>query len=328
MHSFDVVVPCFNYGKYLPQCIASILNQEGCLLRVLIIDDASCDGSAEVAYRLAARDPRINLIVHPKNIGHISTYNEGIGWAQQDYFLLISADDVLAPGALKRAGDLLAATPNISFVYGRSVSFRGEMPAIENPLAPTPPRIVPGSQFIAEICADPRNPVETSTAVVRTSVQKKVGLYKSELQHAGDFEMWLRCAASGDVGKIDLVQGFRRYHDRNMSSFYFADGFIRDFEQRFDTFRIFFAEHGKGLKDGKQLLKLANRGLAKKIIKKAKVEFREKRVRSALRLLWLASRVDAIMFMTKSCVFIGRLFSLHVRAALKYCPFVCGHRPR
>ena len=74
MHSFDIVVPCYNYGKYLPECITSILNQEGCSLRVLIIDDASHDGSVEVAYSLAAQDPRINLIVHPKNIGNISTY--------------------------------------------------------------------------------------------------------------------------------------------------------------------------------------------------------------------------------------------------------------
>jgi hypothetical protein len=128
------------------------------------------------------------------------------------------------------------------------------MPRVKNLVAPTPPQIVPGSQFIAEICAHPFNPVDTSTAVIRTSVQKKVGLYKSELPHAGDFEMWLRCAAFGDVGKIESVQGFRRLHDRNMSSFYYADGFVRDFEQRLDTFRIFFSEHGQGLKDGKQLL--------------------------------------------------------------------------
>ena len=270
MHSFDIVVPCYNYGKYLPECITSILNQEGCSLRVLIIDDASHDGSAEVAYSLAARDPRINLIVHPKNIGNISTFNEGIAWAEEKYFLLISADDVLAPGALKRAGDLLAATPKVAFVYGRAIRFRGEMPAVANPLAPTPPRIVPGSQFIANICANPRNPVATVTAVVRTSVQKKVGLYTSELPHAGDLEMWLRCAASGDVGEIDSVQGFSRLHDRNMSSFYKAPGFrVRDFEQRFDTFRIFFAENGRELRDGKRLLKSANRELAQQIVGKA-----------------------------------------------------------
>jgi glycosyltransferase involved in cell wall biosynthesis len=314
MHSFDVVVPCYNYGQYLPDCITSILNQEGCLLRVLIIDDASHDGSADVAYSLAAKDSRINLIVHPKNIGSISTYNEGIAWAQQKYFLLISADDALAPGALKRAGNLLAANPNVAFVYGRAIGFRGEMPALANISALTRRRIVPGRQFIAKICANPNNPVATLTAVVRTSVQKSVGLYKSELPHAGDLEMWLRCAASGDVGEIDSVQGFRRFHDRNMSSFYMAGGFmIRDFKQRADTFRIFFAEHGRDLKDGKQLLKSANRGLAQQIIDHAKVEFRRKRVQSALRLLGLASRLDTIMFITKSCLFIPRLFWRQVR---------------
>ena len=255
--------------------------------------------------------------------------NEGIGWAQQEYFLLISADDVLAPGALKRAGELLAANPNVAFVYGRAIKFRGETPVVVNSLSPTPPRIIPGSQFIAEICANPRNPVETLTAVVRTSVQKKVGLYKLELPHAGDFEMWLRCAASGDVGKIDSVQGFRRWHDRNMSSGYFGRFMIRDFEQRFDTFRIFFAEHGWRLNDGKQLLKSANRGLALKVIDNAKVEFSKKRARVGISSLVVCLSRSAIVFVTKSCRFIARLLWRQVRATLKHCPFVrFGHRPQ
>jgi hypothetical protein len=196
-------------------------------------------------------------------------------------------------------------------------------------LAAYPPRIAPGSQFIAKLCANPHNPVATSTAVVRTSVQKKVGLYKSELPHAGDLEMWLRCAATGDVGKIYSVQGFRRLHDRNMSSFYMADGvMIRDFEQRVDTFRIFFTEHGPGLKEGKQLLKSANRGLVQQIIDKAKVEFHKRRVRSALHLLWFASRVDAIMFITNTYQYIPRLLWRQVRMTLKHCLFVrSDHRP-
>jgi glycosyltransferase involved in cell wall biosynthesis len=219
MHSFDLVIPCYNYGNYLSECIASILNQQDCSVRILIIDDASHDGSAEAASRLAARDSRIDLIIHPKNVGHISTFNEGIVWAQQEYFLLLSADDVLAPGALKRAGEVLAANPNVAFVYGRAIRFRGQTPAIVESSLRLPPRIIPGWQFIAEICANPRNPVDTLSAVVRTSVQKKVGPYKLDLPHAGDLEMWLRCATAGDVGKIDWVQGLRRLHDRNMSSF-------------------------------------------------------------------------------------------------------------
>ena len=57
-------------------------DQEGVDVRVLIIDDASPDDSAEVAKKIAARDPRVEVVVHATNRGHIATYNEGLlDWA-------------------------------------------------------------------------------------------------------------------------------------------------------------------------------------------------------------------------------------------------------
>src|SRR3954452_7363432 len=50
--SVGVVIPCYNYGRYLEGCVASVLSQPGVRVEVIIIDDASSDGSAEVARRL------------------------------------------------------------------------------------------------------------------------------------------------------------------------------------------------------------------------------------------------------------------------------------
>ena len=50
MSSVDVVVPCYNYARYLETCVSSVLDQEGVDVRVLIIDDASSDRSAEVGH--------------------------------------------------------------------------------------------------------------------------------------------------------------------------------------------------------------------------------------------------------------------------------------
>jgi glycosyltransferase involved in cell wall biosynthesis len=109
--TIDVVVPCYNYGRHLPDCIDSLLTQDGCDLRVLIIDDASTDGSAAVARALAAKDSRVSVLVHEANRGHIATYNEGIAWSSADYFLLLSADDALVPDALARAIAIMEARP-------------------------------------------------------------------------------------------------------------------------------------------------------------------------------------------------------------------------
>ena len=99
MSTVDVVVPCYNYARFLTRCVESILSQEGPAVRVLVIDDASSDGTAQVAQRLADQDRRVEWRRHLGNQGHIDTYNEGLlRWATASYALLISAADLLAPG--------------------------------------------------------------------------------------------------------------------------------------------------------------------------------------------------------------------------------------
>src|SRR3954451_5500613 len=105
MSSVSVVIPCYRYGHFLEEAVSSVLDdQPGVDVRVLIIDDASPDDSAETAMKIAAREPRVEVIVHGTNKGNIATYNEGLlEWAEGDYSLLMSADDRLTPGALQRA---------------------------------------------------------------------------------------------------------------------------------------------------------------------------------------------------------------------------------
>src|SRR5258708_13414070 len=101
MTSVSVVIPCYNYGHFLEEAVSSVLDdQRGVDVRVLIIDDASPDDSAEVARKISAREPRVEGAVHPVNRGNIATYNEGLlEWAPADYCLLISAHHPLTPQA-------------------------------------------------------------------------------------------------------------------------------------------------------------------------------------------------------------------------------------
>jgi len=84
--SVDVIVPCYRYGRFLCECVESVLSQQIQSLRVLIIDDASPDNTAEAATALASEDSRVEFVRHKTNAGHIATYNEGIEWAGGDYF--------------------------------------------------------------------------------------------------------------------------------------------------------------------------------------------------------------------------------------------------
>jgi GT2 family glycosyltransferase len=219
MSRVDVVIPCYNYGQFLGECVSSALNdQPGVDVRVLIIDDASQDDSAEVAHKLAAPDDRIEVRVHPVNRGHIATFNEGLlDWADGDYCVLISADDRLAPGALRRAADLMDAHPEVGFVYGNPVPFRdGE----KLPRARTQSRgqsIWPGGWWLERRFREARNCIFSPEVVVRTALQHRVGGYDPDLYHTSDLEMWMRLAAYSDVAYIRADQAYYRTHDSNMS---------------------------------------------------------------------------------------------------------------
>ena len=71
------VVPCYNYARFLPDCLNSILHQEGDFdFEIIIIDDASTDNTADVIRSFA--DPRIRVITHVLNKGHAKTIEEGL----------------------------------------------------------------------------------------------------------------------------------------------------------------------------------------------------------------------------------------------------------
>jgi len=211
----DVVVPCYNYARYLPQCLDSI-RKAGSTARVLIIDDCSTDDTPEVGQQLAAADPLVEFRRHAKNQGHINTYNEGlIDWAQSPYSILLSADDLLAPGSLERAVRLMDRHPEVHMTYGFATIFTDTKPPVVDQ-ASDEHQLIPGPQLIQRICAE-GNVVPTPAAIVRTAIQQQVGGYKRHLPHSGDMEMWLRFASLGPVGVFNAVQAHYRVHDTNMS---------------------------------------------------------------------------------------------------------------
>lgn len=262
MASVSVVIPCYNYGHFLEEAVSSVLDdQPGVDVRVLIIDDASPDDSAEVARKIEARDPRVDVAVHTSNKGHIATYNEGLlEWATGDYCVLLSADDRLTPGALRRATDLLDANPRAGFAYGDVLWFRdGE------PLPPARTRVRgwtvwPGEVWLERRFRRGQSGISCPEVVVRTSVQRRVGGYNEQLPHLGDLEMWLRLAANADVGYLrGPDQAYYRRHESNMSTPYTP---LMTLHQYRLTYEGVLDEYGHTLPDAQRLSDLVHRRMA------------------------------------------------------------------
>jgi len=120
-----VVVPIHNKEKYLGQCLASVLTQEGVELEVICIDDASTDRSLEVVAQFE-QDRRVRLVRNTTNIGAGKSRNIGIQSARGRYLQFTDADDLLPPNSLIR---LLSAAKRAEaeVVQGRLQMFSGEV---------------------------------------------------------------------------------------------------------------------------------------------------------------------------------------------------------
>ena len=294
----DVVVPCYRYGRFLRQCVDSVLSQSGVHVRVLIIDDASPDDSASVGAQLAAEDSRVTFSRHEKNKGHIDTYNEGIEWATAPLMLLLSADDYLLPGALSRAKALMLFAPETGFLFGNALlaTDDGQVLPIHARLGrhhPDPACTMSGSAFIS-LCGSAGSAtfVPTPTAVVRTSLLKKLGGYRHDLPHTADLEMWLRLAAWAPVGFLREEQAVYRMHGSNMSVTYQQNHWLPDLHQRLAAFKVFAAHAPRELTDRDALYRELTSSLARTALGYARSAYNEGHIELMNRLRAFALEAD------------------------------------
>ncbi len=92
----SVIVPIYNIKEYLSRCVESILAQTYRNLEIILVDDGSTDGTAELVDELAKRDGRIHVI-HQENEGSSAARNHGIRESQGEYLSFIDSDDYIEP---------------------------------------------------------------------------------------------------------------------------------------------------------------------------------------------------------------------------------------
>lgn len=214
--SVTVVVPCYNYGRFLAECAESALGQHGVEVQVVIIDDASTDDTPRVCDALTQADSRVSVIRHAENRGHIPSVNDGLARVDTDYVVKLDADDMLAPGALARATALLEAFPHVAFAYGRPLHFSGAAP--ERAKSRTRSwTIWSGAEWVSRRCRDGESAISQPEVVIRAAHLREVGPIRSDLPDTSDLHLWLRLASAGDVGRLNgPIQGYYRIHGASM----------------------------------------------------------------------------------------------------------------
>lgn len=98
----SVVVPVCNVEPYLDKCLDSIERQTWKELEIIIVDDASSDGSGRICDIHAGRDERIEAVHFPVNRGLAAARNEGVSRARGEYLAFVDSDDYVEPWFLER----------------------------------------------------------------------------------------------------------------------------------------------------------------------------------------------------------------------------------
>lgn len=102
----SVIIPVYNGGEYLRPCIDSVLNQTMTEIELILVDDASSDGSSDICNEYARKDSRVKALLFKSNHGGNAANIAGRNLATGEYVLFMDDDDELFPTALETLYDL------------------------------------------------------------------------------------------------------------------------------------------------------------------------------------------------------------------------------
>lgn len=192
----SVIVPCFNGEAYLRDAIDSALGQTEVVLEIVVVDDGSTDGSAQI---LASYGNRIRAIRQP-NSGVARARNAGIAASRGAFIAFLDCDDVWLPQKLARQIELFGRDPELGLVYSDCQIFSDAGVLVASKRAVRAPA---EGHVLQALFRD--NFITTSSTVVRRDCLDRVGVFREAGGYAEDYDLWLRLAERYRFGYVDAV---------------------------------------------------------------------------------------------------------------------------
>lgn len=182
-----VLMTVYNGLPYLAEAIESVLAQTFQDFELVIIDDASTDGS--VACIRHYTDPRIRLWVNAKNLGQARSLNEGLSHARASYIARLDQDDVCLPRRLEKQVAQLDARPNVAVVgtLMAGMDANGRQTVVMGRTLNDYGAFI--GSLLLELC-----PLCHPSVMFRREVVTLLGGYDESFVPAEDVELWTRLA--------------------------------------------------------------------------------------------------------------------------------------
>jgi glycosyltransferase involved in cell wall biosynthesis len=201
MQLVSVIIPVYNYDRYLGEAIESVLGQTQQHLEVIVVDDGSTDRSGEVAKSFAERGVQY---CHQVHAGIGPARNTGVELAQGEYLAFLDADDRWPLAKIERQLNAFDTDPALEMVFGQALQLQNgpEWEAAVKDYKPSVPGMVPG--------------MVPGTMLIKRDAFFRVGLFKGDLK-VGEFIDWYARAVELKVRSLLMPDLFlwRRIHGSN-----------------------------------------------------------------------------------------------------------------
>jgi len=196
------IVPVYNGEEYLAETLESILGQTHRPLEVIVVDDGSTDGSADIVRGYG--DPI--RYVFKENGGPASAYNTALGLASGEFLSFLGADDLWHPEKTTLQLGRFAARAELDYCVAHLQNFW--IPDLKKE----------AEEFRDHRLARPMPGYTSATLLARRALFDRVGAFDASLQHGHDFDWFLRAAEAGATLEVlpDVLL-FRRIHHSNRS---------------------------------------------------------------------------------------------------------------
>ena len=196
----SVIIPVYNGEEFLRDAVHSIQQQSYQPIEIIIIDDGSTDGTADIAKSFGSE---VRYVYQP-NKGLPGARNKGLSEASGDLIASLDADDIWTENKLNIQVALFSQDPSIEIVLGRTQKMRLVSDRDE------PMRFEPWSE--------PAVALSLGAALIKKSVFAKVGVFGEEHQYCPDWDWFMRARELGVRMGIhqDTVQYYRR-HNSNIT---------------------------------------------------------------------------------------------------------------
>lgn len=183
----SVIITTHNLRRYLPDAVQSVKQQTMTDWELLIIDDASTDGTEDIVMDWV--DAKTRYCITPTNLKLSGARNYGFSQAKGRYVLFLDADDKLAPNALDTLAGALDQDTGISIAYGHLDTFNGDNP--ERTRGGWPGQSFNWHGQIAHLNQLPY------AAMLRREVLERSGGYRTRDWRAEDASLWMRLTSFG-----------------------------------------------------------------------------------------------------------------------------------